>query len=209
MKLSYFDLPGSGAGPPAILLHREGATAPADAVAFAGRPSPFGRTVVPSGLYGYYPSGMSIGGTSWYRILPGFEGTDPISLTTAVVQVCDLLDDLALDDAVLAGWGQGAVVALVAAAQRPGVVQRVVSVDAALAHLKLVPRGAWSPGSGCPVLLVASSQDALNELDPTATLLGERKFVTTTWWWAEAGSRDEFDQALAECIGRWMEHGKP
>ena len=88
-----------------------------------------GRTVVPFGDYAFYPSGMAIGGLCWYRLLPGFAGTDPISLAKAVVQVCDLLDDLAMPSPVLTGFGQGAVVALGAGSLRPDRVGSVVAID--------------------------------------------------------------------------------
>ncbi len=71
-----------------------------------------GRLVVPFGDYATTPSGMEVGGPCWYRSLPGGAGTDPLTLTRAVVQVSDLLDDAGLDRPVLMGWRQGAAVAL-------------------------------------------------------------------------------------------------
>jgi pimeloyl-ACP methyl ester carboxylesterase len=147
---------------------------------------------------------MSIGGTCWYRILPGFEGTDPISLTTAVVQVADLLADVALDRPVLLGWGQGAVVALAAALWRPGSVQSLVCVDASRAHVDLLPRAVLDAPSTLPVLLAATDGPRRAELEGLEEFLSGRKVATTTWQWAGEGTPHDLDEALAEQIGKWM-----
>ena len=96
---------------PAVVLHRE-ATPPERDAEVARATGVVGRTVTPFGDYAYYPSGMAIGGICWYRLLPGYAGHRPISLAKAVVQVCDLLDTTAMERPLLAGFGQGAVVAL-------------------------------------------------------------------------------------------------
>jgi pimeloyl-ACP methyl ester carboxylesterase len=205
VKLAYLDLSLAGAAP-AVLLHREGAAATKDAVAFAQGNDLFGRTVVPTGEYAFYPSGMTVGGTCWYRILPGFDGTDPISLTTAVVEVADLLDDLALDRPVLLGWGQGAVVALGAGLWRAELVRAVVCVDAPSAHIELLPAAVLEPARRVPVLLAAAGPEGSGELARQAGRLAGHQVDTTTWCWQGEGTQHDLDQALADQIGRWMDH---
>ena len=204
MKLAYLELDLGSAGPPAVVLHREGITSTVPAVEFARESGLFGRVVVPTGEYAFYPSGMSIGGTCWYRVLPGFEGTDPISLTTAVVEVADLIADVALDQPVLVGWGQGAVVALAAALWRPGSVRSVVCVDAPRAHVDLLPRAVLDAPSPPPVLLAATDGPRRAELGGLEEFLTARLVATTTWQWAGEGTPRDLDEALADQIGKWM-----
>jgi pimeloyl-ACP methyl ester carboxylesterase len=212
MKLAYLDLALDSSGPPALLLHREGITSTADAVAFAQGSGLFGRAAVPTGEYAFYPSGMSIGGTCWYRMLPGFEGTDPISLTTAVVEVADLLDDLGLDRPVLLGWGQGAVVALAAGVWRSdavgavGAAGAVVCVDPNVRHLELLPAAVLATPSPPPVLLVASGAAPATALEQQEKLLASHNIGVSSWCWSGEGTTEDFDRDLADRIGRWMEH---
>ena len=149
MKLAYLDLPGEGV--PAVVLHRE-ATPPERDAEVVRATGVVGRTVTPFGDYAYYPSGMAIGGICWYRLLPGYAGTDPISLAKAVVQVCDLLDTTAMERPLLAGFGQGAVVALGVGSLRSGRVRAVVAVDPHPAHLGLLPEAVWESPEPPPIL---------------------------------------------------------
>jgi pimeloyl-ACP methyl ester carboxylesterase len=206
MKLAYLDLALESSGPPALLLHREGITSTADALAFAQGCGLFGRAAVPTGEYAFYPSGMSIGGTCWYRMLPGFEGTDPISLTTAVVEVADLLDDLGLDRPVLLGWGQGAVVALAAGVWQSGAVGAVVCVDPNVRHLELLPPAVLAAPGPPPILLVASGAAPAAALEQQEKLLASHNIGVTSWCWSGEGTKDDFDRDLADRIGRWMDH---
>jgi pimeloyl-ACP methyl ester carboxylesterase len=205
MKLAYLDLALDSAGPPAVLLHREGISSTADAVAFATGSGLFSRAAVPTGEYAFYPSGMSIGGTCWYRILPGFEGTDPISLTTAVVEVSDLLADLALDQPVLVGWGQGAVVALAAGLLQGGAVGSVVCVDAQLAHVALLPPAVLACADPPAVLLAATDASAGSDLERQQDLLATHKITSTTWCHEGEGTPEDLEKALADRIGRWLD----
>jgi pimeloyl-ACP methyl ester carboxylesterase len=164
-----------------------------------------GKVVAPYGQYAYYPSGMEVGGICWYRVLPGFTGTDPISLATAVVQVCDLLDDLDLDRSVLIGWGQGAVVALGAGLLQPGRVGSVVSVDAPAGHVALLPSRALSANLPPPMLLAATDPWDDATLRELQTQLGRRRLTPTTWCCLVNGSPEDQDKAVAERIGMWLE----
>jgi pimeloyl-ACP methyl ester carboxylesterase len=211
MKLAYLDLALDSSGPPAVLLHREGIAATAGAIAFAQGSGLFGRAAIPTGEYAFYPSGMSIGGTCWYRMLPGFEGTDPISLTTAVVEVADLLDDLGLDRPVLLGWGQGAVVALAAGVWQSDAVGAVVCVDPSVRHLELLPPAVLAVPSPPPILLVASGTAQAAALEQQEKLLASHSIDVTSWCWSGddtgEGTNEEFDRDLVDRIGRWMDHG--
>jgi pimeloyl-ACP methyl ester carboxylesterase len=140
----------AGGGVPAVVLHREAEAAPAGPVGLVRATGLAGRVVFPFGGYAFYPSGMEVGGVCWYRVLPGYEGTDPISLATAVVQVCDLLDDLDLDRLLLVGFGQGAVVALGAALVRPDRVGSAVAVDPWPGHVALLPPASVPSLGGAP-----------------------------------------------------------
>jgi pimeloyl-ACP methyl ester carboxylesterase len=210
MKLAYLDLALDSSGPPAVLLHREGIASTAGAIEFAQGSGLFGRAAVPTGEYAFYPSGMSIGGTCWYRMLPGFEGTDPISLTTAVVEVADLLEDLGLDRPVLLGWGQGAVVALATGVWRSDAVGAVVGVDPSLRHLELLPPAVLAAPSPPPILLVASGAAQAPALEQQEKLLASHNIGVTSWCWSGEGTGEEmkeaFDRDLADRIGRWMDH---
>jgi pimeloyl-ACP methyl ester carboxylesterase len=212
MRLAYLDLPRDSSAPPAVALHREGITSTTPAVEFTEGSGLFGRLAVPTGEYAFYPSGMSIGGTCWYRILPGFEGTDPISLTTAVVEVADLIADLRhgdppMDRPVLIGWGQGAVVALAVGLWQPGTVRSVISVDAHLAHLRLLPPAIFSVPEPPPVLLAVTDGERSSDLQGQADLLASHKIEATSWCGPAEGTQGDLDQALVDEIGRWMDHG--
>ena len=166
-----------------------------------------GRVLAPYGDYGYYPSRMEVGGICWYRVLPGFAGTDPISLAKAVVQVCDLLDDLGLHRPVLVGWGQGGVVAVGAGLLRSGQVGSVVSVDAPLGHLELLPARALAAANRPPILLAATDPSAGPILDQQQRLLSGAGKAPTTWCCGVEGTPDDRDKALVERIGRGLEDG--
>ncbi len=126
-----------------------------------------GRVVLPFGDYAFYPSGMEVGGLCWYRLLPGYEGTDPISLAKAVVQVGDLLDDLdcraACPDRLRPGRGGGPRRRACSSRRRPA----VVCTD--------TPRGPCGPAA--PALLDAGR--------PRVLLLrrkpGRRRQATRRW----------------------------
>jgi pimeloyl-ACP methyl ester carboxylesterase len=206
MKLAYLDLVLDTPGPAAVLLHREGINSTKDVLAFGQGSGLFSRLAVPTGEYAFYPSGMSIGGTCWYRILPGFEGTDPISLTTAVVEVADLLSDLPLDRPVLMGWGQGAVVALAAGVWQTGAVSAIVCIDPSVSHLELLPPAVLAPSGAPPVLLVATDADLAPDLERQEKFLASHTIAVTSWCWPGEGTDGDFDRALADRIGRWIDH---
>lgn len=187
MNLAYLDVAG-GDGPTAVLLHREastGAEASVEALRGAGVA---GRVVVPYGGYAFYPSGMEVGGVCWYRVLPGHDGTDPVSLATAVVQVGDLLDDLDLERALVAGFGQGAVVAVGAGLLRPDRVRWVVGVDPWPGHLPLLPPAPGAPevpgeepAGGPRVLLAGSVPGAADAVEASVRALADRGVAAATW----------------------------
>ena len=133
----------------AVLLHGQGGVPVDQMVAFARRVGLAGTVVVPFGDYATTPSGMEVGGPCWYRSLPGGAGTDPLTMTRAVVQVSDLLDDAGLGRPVLVGWRQGGAVAVGVGLLAPSGVRAVVAVDAPAAHLgraaggPLRPRTEW------------------------------------------------------------------
>ncbi|HEV3366964.1 MAG TPA: alpha/beta hydrolase, partial [Acidimicrobiales bacterium] len=159
MKLAYRDTPTGAAGPPTVVLHREG-QATDDLTALAVASGAVGRVVAPIGDYAYTANGMEVAGICWYRILPGFDGTDRISLTKAVVQVCDLLDDLKLEEPVLIGWGQGGVVARGAGLIWEGATASVVCIDPSPGHVALLPAAAWAHGAPPRLLLVGTADGA-------------------------------------------------
>lgn len=201
MNLSYLDLPGEGR--PCVVLHRE-ATSPVEDAEILRSTGVVGRTVVPFGDYAFYPSGMAIGGLCWYRLLPGFAGTDPVSLAKAVVQVCDLLDAAAIDGLVLAGFGQGAVVALGAGSIRPDRVSSVVAVDPHPGHLPLLPAATWEVTSAPPVLLAGSGPDGAPALERSLTELAGFGRPATGWCWEGNGGAEAAASELATAVRRWL-----
>jgi pimeloyl-ACP methyl ester carboxylesterase len=201
MKLTYLDLPGEGV--PAVVLHREAAPPERDAEVVRST-GVVGRTVAPFGDYAYYPSGMAIGGICWYRLLPGYAGTDPISLAKAVVQVCDLLDTAAVDRPLLAGFGQGAVVAIGVGSLRPGRVRSVVAVDPHPAHLSLLPEAVWEAPDPPPILLAATAPAGASALAESLGVLTERGRPAATWCWDGAGGEEAADPDLAEAVRLWL-----
>ena len=207
VKLAYLDRATGSTGDPVVVLHREGVAPLDEAARMADRLPATGRVILPFGDYAYYPSGMEIGGLCWYRVLPGFEGTDPISLTKAVVQVGDLLDDLDLDHPVLTGSGQGGVVALGAGllARRAGT--SVVCVDAPAAHADLLPAALLAPDPDARILLLAGGPDAGGGLGRMRDLLDAHGIHADTWCWSGDGSRDEGDQAMADHAVEWLQEG--
>jgi pimeloyl-ACP methyl ester carboxylesterase len=206
LKLAYQDIATTAPGAPAVVLHREGMTIDRP-TAVAQATAGVGRVLAPYGDYGYYPSGMELGGICWYRLLPGFAGTDPVSLTKAVVQVCDLLDDLGLHRPLLAGWGQGGVVAVGAGLLRAGQVGSVVSVDAPLGHLELLPGRALAAANRPPILLAATDPSGSPILVQQQRVLSGGGTAPTSWCPRVEGTPDDRDKAVAERIGRWLEDG--
>jgi pimeloyl-ACP methyl ester carboxylesterase len=204
VKLAYLDLPGEGV--PAVALHRE-ATLPTAPVALVQATGVVGRTVAPIGDYAFYPSGMAIGGLCWYRIMPGFSGTDPISLAKAVVQVVDLLDDLDLERPLLAGFGQGAIVALGTGMLRPDRVGRVVAVDPHAAHVALLPAAVFEVVAPPPILLAASTPDRGAELERTKDVLAGFARSADSWCAESGGAPEAVDAALAEAVRDWLAAG--
>jgi pimeloyl-ACP methyl ester carboxylesterase len=150
---------------------------------------------------------MEVGGICWYRVLPGFAGTDPISLAKAVVQVGDLLDDLGLEEPVLMGWGQGGVVAIGAGLLRAEQVGSVVSVDAPLGHLELLPARALAAAYRPPILLAATDPSGAPLLDHQQRVLSHAGGTPTTWYRPVDGTPEDRDKAVAARIGRWLEDG--
>jgi pimeloyl-ACP methyl ester carboxylesterase len=206
LKLVYQDIATTAPGASAVVLHREGMTIDRP-TAVAQATAGVGRVLAPYGDYGYYPSGMDVGGICWYRVLPGFAGTDPISLAKAVVQVCDLLDDLGLHRPLLVGWGQGGVVAVGAGLLRAAEVGSVVSVDAPLGHLELLPGRALAAANRPPILLAATHPSGGPILDQEQRVLSDAGTAPTIWCRRAEGTPDDQDKAVAERIGRWLEDG--
>ncbi|HXA34472.1 MAG TPA: alpha/beta hydrolase, partial [Acidimicrobiales bacterium] len=146
------------------------------------------------------------GGICWYRVLPGFAGTDPVSLAKAVVQVCDLLDDLQLHRPVLMGWGQGGVVAVGAGLLRAGQVGSVVSVDAPLGHFELLPTRARAAEARPPLLLAATDPSDGPVLDQQQRVLSGGR-APITWCGPVEGTSEDKDKALSVRIGQWLDGG--
>jgi len=207
MKLAYQDIAAAAAGVPAVVLHREGTTSIDGPTGVARASAGVGRVLAPYGDYAFYPSGMEVGGICWYRVLPGFAGTDPISLAKAVVQVGDLLDDLQLDRPVLIGWGQGGVVAVGAGLLRAGQVGSVVSVDAPSGHFELLPARARAAEARPPMLLTATEPSGGPVLDQQRLVLSASGGAPMTWCCPVEGTSDDRDKALSVRIGQWLEGG--
>jgi pimeloyl-ACP methyl ester carboxylesterase len=211
MKLAYRDLPPTAAGRPAVVFHSEGVPSTDRPTGIALASGAVGRVVAPFGDYAFYPSGMEVGGICWYRAVPGTDTADPISLTKAVVQACDLLDDLDLERPALIGWGQGGVVALGAGLLRSGQVGSVIAVDVPSAHLGLLPPAALAAAGVPPVLLAASRPGGEATVADQQARLGHHAVTTSIWHWSGEGaggeSGDERDKAVAERIGQWLTDG--
>ncbi|HVB93623.1 MAG TPA: alpha/beta hydrolase [Acidimicrobiales bacterium] len=204
MKLAYRDFPSTASGVPAIVFHPEGPPSVDRPTHMAQSSGAVGRLVAPFGDYAFYPSGMEVGGICWYRAVPGSTSADPISLTKAVVQATDLVDDLGLDRPALVGWGQGAVVALGAALLRAGQVGSVICVDAIPAHLELLPPSALAGGNPPPVLLAATDPAGVQTVADQQERLGGHGIVASVWHWTAYDGDDERDKAVAERIGQWL-----
>ncbi len=205
MKLAYQDRAARSAGTPAVVLHREGTTSIDEPAAAALNRAGVVRVVAPYGDCASYPSGMEAGGICWYRVLPGLAGTDPISLAKALVQVCDLLDDLDLDRPALIGWGQGGVVAVGAGLLRGADVGSVASVDAPAGHLERLPALALAARPRAPILLAATDPSATPTLLEQQRVLGGGDAAVSTWCCSAGGSPAEREKAVAELIGPWLE----
>ncbi|HUY67318.1 MAG TPA: alpha/beta hydrolase [Acidimicrobiales bacterium] len=205
MKLAYRDTDSAAPGLPVVVLHGDG-TGSIDLTGVARAVDGLGRVVAPFGDYAHTANGMEVAGTCWYRILPGYEGTDPVSLTKAVVQVCDLLDDLALGRPALIGCGQGGVVALGAGLLRADEVGPVVCVDASPAHVELLPPAALA-GPGPRLLLVATAASRAAALGELRAHLAAHRIDSDTWQWSGDAEGQARDDALTRRIGGWLEEG--
>ncbi len=208
MKLAYRDTPAAGPGPTVVVLHREGTASSIDGLAEVVRAGgTVGRVVAPVGDYAYTASGMEVAGVCWYRILPGFAGTDPISLAKAVVQVCDLLDDLALEQPAIVGCGQGGVVALGAGLLRAGTVGSVTCVDAVPEHVGSLPAAALAAATRPRVLLGATDPGAGPTLDRLVAQLRGHGIDAVDWLWSEEEEGKDRDEAVARRLGSWLDEG--
>jgi pimeloyl-ACP methyl ester carboxylesterase len=204
MKLAYRDFPSPSSGPAAVVFHAEGPSSIDRPTRLAESSGAVGRVVAPFGDYAFYPSGMEVGGICWYRAVPGSTSADPISLTKAVVQATDLLDDLALDRPALIGWGQGGVVALGAGLLRPNRVGSVICVDAIPAHLQLLPPAALAAADAPPVLLASTGAAGEQTVADQQDRLGRHGIVASIWHWTGDDGAEERDKAVAERIGEWL-----
>jgi pimeloyl-ACP methyl ester carboxylesterase len=204
MKLTYRDFPSASRAPPAVVFHAEGPPSVDRPARLAESSGAVGRVVAPFGDYAFYPSGMEVGGICWYRAVPSSTAADPISLTKAVVQATDLLDDLALDRPALIGWGQGGVVALGAGLLWPGRVDSVVCVDMVSAHLELLPPAALSTAEAPPVFLAATHPAGGQTTADQQARLGRHGIDASIWHWTGDDGDDERDKAVAEQIGLWL-----
>ncbi|HEY7916477.1 MAG TPA: alpha/beta hydrolase [Acidimicrobiales bacterium] len=208
MRLAYRDIAAGSPGPTVVVLHREGTASSIDGLAEVVRASgAVGRVVAPVGDYAYTASGMEVAGVCWYRILPGFAGTDPISLAKAVVQVCDLLDDLALEQPAIIGCGQGGVVALGAGLLRAGTVGSIACVDAIPEHVGLLPAAALAAATRPRVLLGVTDPGAGPTLDGLEAQLRPHGIDAVGWLWSEEEDGKDRDDALARRIGSWLDEG--
>ncbi|HMD46128.1 MAG TPA: hypothetical protein VKG43_08220 [Acidimicrobiales bacterium] len=204
MKLVYQDIPTDAGTADVVVLHREGVFRIDQAVTVARASGAARRVVGAFGDYGVLRSGMELGGLAWYRALPGYAGTDPISLAKAVLQVTDLLDGLAdsMPAPELVGWGQGAVVAAGVGSLFGGKVRSVACFDAEPGHLDALPE----PAEGSPVVpvLVGATSEDPATLDRLAQRLGDRGAPVTTWAFDGTGDPGE---AEALRLGPWLSGG--
>lgn len=215
MKLTYRDLPSTSPGGTVVVFHPEGVPSVDRPVAIALASGAVGRVVAPFGDYAFYPSGMEVGGICWYREVPGTGTADPISLTKAVVQACDLLDDLDLDRPALIGWGQGGIVALGAGLLRAAGVASVMAVDVPADHLGLLPPSALAADAAPPVLLAAGRPAGEVTVADQQARLGLSGIDASIWHWSgdaagpAAGDEpaDQRDKAVAGRIGEWLTDG--
>jgi pimeloyl-ACP methyl ester carboxylesterase len=120
--------------------------------------------------------------------------------------VCDLLDELELEEPVLVGWGQGGVVALGAGLLWEGATASVVCIDPAPGHVALLPAAVWASGAP-PRLLLVGTADGTTMLDETQALLGHHRIVASAWRWSGEQGGEDADPALAQRIGDWLGHG--
>ncbi len=211
MKLAYLDRPSGTPESPntglesrcLLVLHREGTTPLDEAARVADRLPGGGRVVLPFGDYAFYPSGMEVGGACWYRVLPGYEGTDPISLAKAVVQVGDLVDDLDAERPVLIGSGQGGVVALGATLLHAHRAPAAVCIDTPSAHVALLPTSLLEAARP-RVLLLAGGPGAGSDHETLASLLGRHGIESSTWVHTAGGTPEVCDEAMTEQVTRWL-----
>lgn len=125
-----------------------------------------------------------------------------------MVQVCDLVDDLDLEQPSLIGWGQGGVVALGAGLLRPAGVESVVCIDVPAAHVAVLPEAVVAEG-GRPRVLAATTDGAdAATADDQRSCLGHRGIDAVTWEWSGEGDHQDRNDALARRIGEWLEDGR-
>jgi pimeloyl-ACP methyl ester carboxylesterase len=205
VKLAFRTVEAEGDGAGAVLVHGQGAVPVDELIAFARRGGLTGPLVVPFGDYATTASGMEVAGPCWYRSLPGDAGTDPLTLTRAVVQLTDLMSESALDRPVLVGWRQGAAVALGAGLLAPLATAGVIAVDVPSSHLCALPAALSVGGAAPPVLLAASG--AVDGVDPASAVdeLGRRGMVAEVVSGPAGKGSDavvrENGEALADAIG--------
>jgi pimeloyl-ACP methyl ester carboxylesterase len=218
VKLTYRDLPATVSGVTAVVLHDRGAASADRMAGLVQASGAAGRVVAPFGDYGFTASGMELAGICWYRTVPGFAAPDPLSLSRAVVQVGDLLDELDLDGPALLGWGQGAVVALGAGLLQPDRVTSVTGIDAPAAHIEALPARLLAAERRPPVLLLRTTADGTTATGRTTvtggttatdgSLAGESTLadhgITCIGWNWPGGDDGDRDKAMAERIGRWL-----
>ncbi len=203
MKLAYHDLAGDGSRPATLVLHREAVVDTDAAVAVARRAGVAGRVVAPYGDYAYYPSGMEIGGLCWYRLLPGYAGTDPLSVAKAIVQVGDVLDDTGVERPLLIGWGQGAIVAVGVALVAPDRVGAAVGVDPPPAHLPFLPPAGRNDPAAPPVLLVAPDSLVAEELQRQIGAAELPTAAVASWYVAGGGLQGDQGRDVGQQIATW------
>lgn len=208
MKLAYRVFEPEEAGPAAVLVHGEGRVPVDELTAFARECGLSGDLVVAFGDYATTSSGMEVGGPCWYRTLPGGAGTDPLTLTRAVVQLADLLADVGLDRPLLVGWRQGATVAVGAALLAPMATAGVVAVDPPSAHLCLLPAALTVAVGAPPVLLaVTGSVEGVDVVAALQELTRRGMTAEVVHGPGVAGSEAadiENDDAIAEEVGRFV-----
>jgi len=201
VKLAYHDVAAGEGRCDVVVLHRDVGTPtePLDLIRATGRAR---RLVAPWGDYAVYPSGMEIGGVTWYRLLRASTGTDAISLAKAVVQVADLLDDLAeaCPRPALVGWGQGGVVAAGVGLSFPDKVGSVACVDGPSADVAALPPS--GEGALPPFLVAAADAGATGDVEPIERLLGARGASVATWSFDGDGAAGD---ALVGRLGTWLD----
>jgi len=215
MKLAYRIIEPEGESAPStgasgVLLHGQGGVPIDQMVALARGSGLDGRLVVLFGDYATTASGMEVWGPCWYRSLPGGAGTDPLTLTRAVVQVSDVLADadVGLDRPVLVGWRQGAAVAAGVALHVPDAVGALVALDVPASHLALLPASLSVEDAAPAVLLVDTSSADDADIEVAGRELRRRGVVPEEWRLSDgdgnpAGDREN-DDLVAGAVARFI-----